>query len=138
MKKYGIGKIWSIIIKSVSDEQSKDAGMALVLICLLVWYFFKVEVFVALSILLLILTMIAPKVYKPFAKIWFELATTIGTVMSKILLSLIYFFIVTPVALIRKLMGADSLQLKKWKNGTESVLQSRNHTFVGKDIEKPY
>jgi hypothetical protein len=46
--------------------------------------------------------------------------------------------IVLPVALIRKAMGKDSLLIKKWKKGTESVFKTRDHLFQATDIDKPY
>jgi hypothetical protein len=62
----------------------------------------------------------------------------LGTVMSKILLTIVFFFIVTPVGIIRKWLGADAMQLKKWKKDTSSVFTDRHKMYQPKDIEKPY
>ena len=62
----------------------------------------------------------------------------LGTVVSKILLTLVFFGVVTPIGLARKLLGIDSLKLKDFKSGENSVMVIRNHIFTGKDIEKPY
>jgi hypothetical protein len=35
-------------------------------------------------------------------------------------------------------MGADALQLKKWKQGQGSVFVVREGTVQGKDMENPY
>ena len=61
-----------------------------------------------------------------------------GKVVSKILLTLIFFVVVTPVGLIRRLTGADSLQLKKWKKGTDSVFVERQGAIQDKDLVNPY
>ena len=37
-----------------------------------------------------------------------------------------------------KTSRADSLKLKAFKSGEKSVMIVRNHTFAGRDIEKPY
>jgi hypothetical protein len=34
--------------------------------------------------------------------------------------------------------GADSLKLKVFKAGRESVMRERNHTYIGRDLEQPY
>ena len=65
--------------------------------------------------------MIAPILYKPFGIIWFGISNIMGTVMSKVVLTVIFLALVTPVAILRRIYGADSLQLKKWKKSTHSV-----------------
>jgi hypothetical protein len=39
---------------------------------------------------------------------------------------------------LRRLLGADALQLRTFKAGRGSVMRERNHTYVGKDIENVY
>ncbi len=58
--------------------------------------------------------------------------------MSKILLSILFFGLVTPIGLIRRLLGKDSLKLNAFKASQESAMLVKNHLFVGSDIEKPY
>jgi hypothetical protein len=62
----------------------------------------------------------------------------LGTVVAKILLTLVFFTVVTPLGLARKLLGFDLLKLKEFKSGENSVMVIRSHIFTGKDIEKPY
>lgn len=123
---------------SATPEQSKDTGMAMVLICLLLGYFGKFPQFLPLSIALLLLTMVWPKAFKPLAGLWFGLSHVMGNAVSKIVLSVIFFLVVTPIGLIRRLSGADSLQLKKWKKGTDSVFMERQGAIQDKDLLNPY
>ena len=58
--------------------------------------------------------------------------------MSRLVLGLIFFLMVMPVGLIRRLMGKDSLNLKQWKNGQDSVFMVRDITFSKSNIDKPY
>jgi hypothetical protein len=128
----------SFLPNTVTREQAKDTGMAMVLICLLVWYFFHFDKLFILSIVLLIINMIVPQIYKPIAKIWFGLSNVLGAVMSRILLTIIFFVLVTPIGVFRRMMGIDSLQLKKWKKDQTSVFKVRDHTCAPNDIDKPY
>lgn len=123
---------------SATPEQAKDTGMAMVLICLLLGYFGKFPKFLGVSIILLLLTMAVPKIFKPLAGLWFGLSHVMGQVVSKILLSLAFFLIVTPIGLIRRWMGADAMQLKKWKQGSESVFVERQGAIQDKDLLNPY
>ena len=110
---------------SSTPEQAKDTGMAMVLICLLLGYWGKFPQFLPLSLALLILTMAWPKAFKPLAGLWFGLSHLMGNVVSRIILTLLFFLLVTPIGLIRRWCGADSLQLKKWKQGRGSVFVER-------------
>ena len=56
----------------------------------------------------------------------------------RFLLTLVFFAVVTPIGLARKLLGIDSLKLKDFKSSETSVMVIRNHIFTGEDIEKPY
>jgi len=82
--------------------------------------------------------MTVPSVFKPFAKLWFGLSHFIGTFLSKIILSIVFYTIITPMGLLRQMMGKDSLMLKKFKRGSNSVFVERNHTYKSEDILKPY
>ena len=124
--------------QKISVEQCKDSGLALVLICLISFLVWKPPVLIPLAIVFLVVTMTCPSIFQPFAKLWFGLSTLLGTVVSKVILAVLFFTIVFPVALVRKAMGKDSMQLKLWKTGTDSVFRTRDHTFSAKDLEHPY
>lgn len=130
-------KIISRLLSS-TPEQAKDTGMAMVLICLLLGHFGKFPKFLPVSIVLLLLTMAVPKVFKPLAGLWFGLSHVMGQVVSKIVLTLIFFVVVTPIGLIRRWTGADSLQLKKWKKGSDSVFKERQGAIQDQDLLNPY
>lgn len=123
---------------SATRAQARDTGMALVLICLLIAWFAGRRDYLGAGILLLLLDMIWPSAFKPAAKLWFGLSHVLGTVMSKIILSLAFFVVLTPVGLVRRAMGKDSMQCKGFKKDAVSVFRVRDHQFTSKDIETPY
>jgi hypothetical protein len=123
---------------SATPEQARDTGMAMVLICLLWAYWGARPGAVPLAIGLLLLTMVWPKAFKPLAVLWFGLSHLLGAVVSRIILTLLFFLLVTPVGLVRRWVGADSLQLKKWKKDRGSVFVVREGTILPKDLENPY
>ncbi len=112
--------------------------MAMVLICLLFGYFGHHSRLIALAIPLLVIDMIIPSVYRPLATVWLGLSTILGAIMSRVILTIIYFVLVTPIGLIRRAFGKDTLKLKKWKQGEQTVFQSRDRLFESEEIEKPY
>src|SRR4030042_4213115 len=110
---------------SSTRDQARDTGMAMVLICLLCAYWGHRPQFLPLAIILLLLTMAVPQVFRPLAVFWFGLSHIMGNVVSKVVLTVIFFVLVTPIGLIRRWAGKDSMQLRKWKQDTGSVLITR-------------
>jgi ABC-type uncharacterized transport system permease subunit len=128
----------NLFSKNITKEQSRDTGMAVVLVLLVLSVFLQNPDFPKIAIAALILTMTIPTVYKYPAILWFGLSQLIGTIVSKLLLSFIFFLVVTPVGLVRRLMGYDSLKLKEFGKNKESVMYIRNKTFTKNDINKPF
>jgi hypothetical protein len=121
-----------------TKDQDRDTGMAMVLVSLIVYSFLKQEAFVFGAMVLHILNMIVPQAYKPIAVIWYGVSRLLGTVISRILLSIVFYVVATPIGVLRRLLGKDSLQLRAFKSSEESVMVLRNHIFTGRDMEKPY
>lgn len=124
--------------KAYTIDQVRDTGLAFVLLSLIIIYLIKIYALLPLPIALLIITMIWPVFFKPFVKVWFGLSQVIGTVMSKIILTIIFFVIVTPVGMVRRVFGADPMRLKRWKKNDGSIFRMRNSKMEAKDIEQPY
>lgn len=127
-----------ILPARVSDKECGDTGMAMVLICLLAgWFTHGREWFLA-AIVILVINMIWPRLYALPAKVWLGFSHLLGTVMSKIILTLTYFLVLTPIALLRRMLGHDPMQEKQWKQGSGSVFDVRDHTFTPEEIERPF
>jgi Saxitoxin biosynthesis operon protein SxtJ len=128
----------NLSIKQMTKDQSRDTGMAMVLLLLLIYLKTRREGWLYSAMVLHIVNMIVPRIFAPASVLWLGLSHVLGTVMSKVLLSILFFAVVTPIGLLRRLFGKDSLKLRQFKAGTESVMLVRNHLFVAQDIEKPY
>jgi len=125
-------------MKKMTKDQSRDTGMAMVLLLLLIYLKTRRDGLVYAAMILHVVNMIVPRVYAPVAVLWLGLSHVLGTIMSKILLSILFFGLVTPIGVLRRLFGKDSLKLRAFKANEESAMSVRNHLFVGHDIERPY
>lgn len=123
---------------SSTRTQARDTGMAMALICLLIAYWGHHPKFLPLAIIVLLVTMIVPQVFRPLAVLWFGLSHVMGNVVSKVILSLIFFVVVTPIGLIRRWLGKDSLQLRQWKKDHSSVFVTREGAIRPEDLQNPY
>lgn len=110
----------------------------MVLILLLLGFYLDKTVYFKISVVVLVIDMITPGFYKPIAVLWFGLSNILGVVVSKIVLTIIFFFVVTPVSIIRKMFGYDSLKLRKFKQNKESVFKVRNIVFTSNEMETLY
>jgi hypothetical protein len=57
----------------------------------------------------------------PFYYLWIGIAFVLGNIMSRVIMALIFYGVVTPLGLLARLIGRDKLQLKKRE--TESYWQ---------------
>ena len=127
-----------IVPREITVGQARDTGQAMVLLCLIIVIVLKQPVAVWIALIVLVINMVRPQVYKPLAKWWFALSNVLSRIVPRILLGILFYVMVTPVGLLRRVLGKDPLQLKKWKKGRESVLRKRDHTLSAKDIINPF
>ncbi len=64
------------------------------------------------AIIFLILGLINSKVLTPLNKLWFKFGLLLGRVISPLIMGIIFFLVVTPTALIMRIIGKDLLSLK--------------------------
>ena len=119
-------------------DQARDTGLAMCLLLLILSYFGNYFRLIPVAILLLFLSMVWPIVFTPLSKWWFKLSFGISVVMSRVILTFLFFGIVTPIGLLRRLIGTDPMQFKKWKKGKNSVFWVRDKKIEAKDLEQPY
>lgn len=79
------------------------------------WSIELIKAFFAISALLLVITLLLPKLLTPFNKFWYQLGLLLGKIVSPIVLGVIFFIIITPVAIVTRLAGRDVLKLRKQK-----------------------
>jgi len=69
-----------------------------------------------ISVIFLILGLLNSKILTPLNKLWFKFGILLGTIVSPIVMGIVFFIVVTPISLIMKILGKDILNLKKNKN----------------------
>jgi len=67
---------------------------------------------------------IFPGALKPLQKVWMTIAVVIGWVMTRVILSLLFFLVFTTLGLVARLFGKEFLALK-WKRADESYWNYR-------------
>lgn len=80
----------------------------------------KIELVLALSlgaIVTALLSLFKPDLFSLLNKGWFFLGQLLGSIVSPIILGIIFFIIITPTGVIGRILGRDELRLKR-KNVT--------------------
>ena len=65
-----------------------------------------------ISLLFLFLGLINSKLLTPLNKIWFKFGIFLGKIISPLVMGIIFFFVVTPIGIIMRLLKKDLLNLK--------------------------
>jgi hypothetical protein len=99
---------------------------------LVFWFVYHVKVLITIAIAIGIIGAFIPSIAKWIHWAWYKLADGMGWVMSKVLLSAIFFLFLFPIALIYRMFSKDTLQLKK---KTDSYWTKRSHKYTDRDLE---
>ena len=65
-----------------------------------------------LSLIFLILGLVDSKILTPLNKVWYHFGIFLGKIISPFIMGIIFFLVVTPIALLMRLLGKDVLNLK--------------------------
>ena len=72
----------------------------------------------ALSIIFFILGILNSKLLTPLNKLWFKFGIFLGSIVSPIIMGVVYFIVVTPTGVFMRLLGKDLLKTNKEKNAS--------------------
>ena len=76
-------------------------------------------------------------ILKPLYKIWMTFAVIIGWIMTRIILAILFFFIITAIGVLARLFGKDFLNLKP--DNRDSFWNMRNRDLeLNQDYEKQF
>ena len=88
---------------------------------------------VVLSLVFLIITIIRPDLFTSLNRSWIQFGIFLGKIISPIVMGLVFFFVVTPIGILVRILKKDVMGLKRgassyWIN-REDKLQSMKKQF---------
>ena len=110
--------------------------MVLALACLGLWLLYHQDWLIYLSMAFLFIGLVSRWFSDKIAWIWEKFAEFLGFVNSRVILGIIFFLVLTPLAFLFRLFSKDSLQLKRKKEGSYYTL--REHLYKGEDLTKTW
>ena len=72
-----------------------------------------IQTFFVLAVAFLAFAIFMPIVLRPFNKAWYQLGLLMGRVVSPIVLGILFFILITPIAIVMRMAGRDPLKFHK-------------------------
>ncbi|WP_232073943.1 SxtJ family membrane protein [Spirosoma aureum] len=121
--------------KRISDLDMYKANLAISTGFLALYFFFGHKAWLLyISLSVGALTLLIPALARWISFGWFKLAEGLGYVNSRILLSIVFFIFLLPIALLYRLANRNPLSLRNGRQ-TGSLFVERNHTYAPKDMD---
>ena len=129
------------IVKKKSLRAEREFGLIVggVLLLLSSWWFYRgkfphvAQVTMPLAAALILIGLVLPRALVWPNRIWMGLAETLAFVSTRIILGIVFFGIVTPIGVVKRLFGWDPLQRRAargdsyWKPYSERQRDPRHY-----------
>lgn len=79
--------------------------------------------------------LVVPMALNPVYKIWMRFGLIMSKVMTPLIMGIVFYIVITPVGLIRRLFSADSL-MRKFDDADSYRVESKK--AAAENLEKPY
>ena len=132
-------------IKNIKSEKNDIRKFGLIIgavliaiVMLLIWKEKQsYDILMIFGVVLCVTSLILPVILKPFYFVWMTFAVILGWIMTRVILSLVFYGIITPIGLFSRLVGKEFLNLKLNKK-ENTYWKYRNNDRLITDYEKQY
>ena len=116
------------------SEQRREQYKTLLILCAgfaLIGWRLHLRYLIIGAAVVFVLSLLSGYILEKVTDAWMWIGEKIGAVMSRVILSVVFVFFLTPVAVIYRLSGAKNKGSNKM-----SYFKDRNHTYTAEDMEK--
>ena len=119
----------------MNREKAFETIIVLALASLIISLWLQVDWLLFVAMAFLVICIVSKWASMAIAKVWLGFSHYLGVVMNFVLMFIIFYFILIPLAGLQRLFGNN--QIRRKTNGT-TFFHSRNHRYSGKDIDNPW
>lgn len=94
--------------------------------------------FLTISVFLIVSGILFPKVLLPLQRVWMTIAVIMGWFMTRVILSILFYLVFTPIGLIARLMGKEFLELKIDKRRDSYWIYRKEKPYDRRDYERQF
>ena len=115
-------------------------GIILLLVAGLLFYKQKesFQIFLYIAVSFTGFGLILPAILKPFYLFWMIFAVVLGWFTTRLILSLLYYMILTPIGLVLRIISKDLLELKKEVNNGSYWNKRDRRAEINQNYEKQF
>ena len=131
-------------IKNIKSEKSdlRKFGIIVGIVLLIIAGFFflkekeSFQLFLTIGTVLFVTGIVIPFTLKPIYWVWMVFSTILGWFMTRVILSLLFYVVFTPIGLIARLFGKQFLDLKQ--NHSQQSYWNMRTVEASKNYEKQF
>lgn len=112
--------------------KERESIIAIVTGLVIIAFFFNKPVLYPIAGGIGLISLLSGFVTEKIHWLWMKVAHIMGFIMSKVILSIVFFLFLTPIAFLSKLGRKNLLQLTK---SDKSYFTQRNHQYKKEDLE---
>ena len=120
----------------MSREKVLEAILTIVAGLLFFYFLLNVSILLYLAFALAVIGIVSGFLAGKIVWLWFKLSKALGFISSRILLSVIFYFVLLPLSLLYRLFHKDNLMLDKKNKITFFV--ERDHQYTSDDLKNPW
>lgn len=117
-----------------TKAQNKDFGLVMTLAATAVAVITGVWTWVYVALVMAAVTAVVPVALTPLSWCWFGLARVLERVVTSVLLAAVYYLVVTPVGLLRRLTAKKDAR----ESSSASTLRDADHLYVPADFNRQF
>jgi hypothetical protein len=118
------------------NYKSKETVLVITVGFLLLYFLFKRVIFLNIALIVGLAGIFSFYLSEKIDWLWNKLSAILGTISNGILLTLVFFLVLTPVGLIRRLRRKGGMTY--FDREKTSNFSDREHSFAKKDLENTW
>jgi hypothetical protein len=119
----------------MEKHKQLESVLVIVLGFLVLYMVLEKPLFLWIGLGIGLLSLVSSFALEKITWLWFKLAEGLGYVNSRILLSVVFFLILVPIALLARLVSGNKLKLKKNEKGEGSYFEEINVKYNKEGME---
>lgn len=123
-----------IILILMKNKTGYDTALSIVLLLSIIYFISGKPLFTYIGFALGVLTLLSDTINYYVSYIWKRMLAVLGTVNAHVILSLVFFIVLFPIAALYRLFNKDPLNLKK----SDSAFVVKDKAYEAADLENPW
>lgn len=115
------------------NKEKKMESLLIITAGFIVLFFsFKVKIFLLVALLVAVLGALSDFFADKITWVWFKIAEVLGWINSRILLGVVFYCFLFPIAMLMRVLNKGSIKFKK---SNSTYYSERNHMYKPEDME---